>query len=498
MSNHSAEDWNNYNGASRPQGGVTHVAEVRRHGDKLVIPKDMTYAEAADFLGEYAEAMESEMCIQEEIPCLVFDGAIALKRAIEEIFGMAHQKSGMFSMARAIGVQVSRTESVQVPWSEIKLPGLEDGWITPSVNENAEGRIVFHVHAHVKGKFEEQVRKLISRVREIVAKESIYRGQAIQVQFRGANGRPLPMPEVSFLNLEGAITPIYQQGIESIITANVLTPIRNAASVKAAGIPLKRGVLLPGEYGTGKTLLAAHVARIAVENGWTFVYGSDVSEFADLLRFAGQYGPCVLFAEDIERIAGAERTDAVNKVLNLMDGVDTKNADLMVLLTTNHPEQVNRAMMRPGRIDVTIPILPPDAEAALRLVSHYANGQLDPDSDLTEVGERLSGLIPAVIREMVGRAQLWFITRTGSNENMLLTTQDLLGASEEVRLERDFYKSQEPDVRSTEERSGAALGTALGTALGHALRGNAVELAVSAGSNGHSGPTAVRALPASV
>src|SRR6185369_1993373 len=107
-----------------------------------------------------------------------------------------------------------------------------------------------------------------------------------------------------------------------------------------SGQSLKRGIAFVGDYGTGKTLLASDVARVAVENGWTFIYVKEPAELSEALRYAQQYQPVVVFAEDADRIAGPERTATVNALLNQLDGIDGKAARIMTIVTSNAPDKI--------------------------------------------------------------------------------------------------------------------------------------------------------------
>ena len=99
------------------------------------------------------------------------------------------------------------------------------------------------------------------------------------------------------------------------------------------------------------------------------------------------------------------------------------------MLTTNALENINPAMLRPGRLDAVIDVLPPDAEAAERLVRVYTGTDLDPTADLLPVGVALEGLIPAVIAEVVKRARLVELARRPVGVRGLTITAEALLSS---------------------------------------------------------------------
>jgi transitional endoplasmic reticulum ATPase len=166
------------------------------------------------------------------------------------------------------------------------------------------------------------------------------------------------------------------------------------------------GVLLEGEYGCGKTLVANLLARICTEYDWTYILCEKPSDLSRCVKVARRFEPCVVFCEDVDRaVSGTQRNEQIDAILNTIDGIEAKGTEIMVVLTTNHVEQLSPAMRRPGRLDVVVPVGPPDAEAVERMIGLYARSQLAFDADLTEVSDLLAGRTPAVIREVVERAK---------------------------------------------------------------------------------------------
>lgn len=97
------------------------------------------------------------------------------------------------------------------------------------------------------------------------------------------------------------------------------------------------------------------IGREANKKGITFIYCKDGSQFSNLLNTAKQYQPAVIFLEDIDEIGGGEDRDAsMNDILNTLDGVQTKGNTITTIFTTNHEQRINKALRRPGRIDVVM------------------------------------------------------------------------------------------------------------------------------------------------
>jgi transitional endoplasmic reticulum ATPase len=345
-------------------------------------------------------------------------------------------RSTMLDTASSIMVEISPGVTRAVPWGKFTIPGIE-GTVRTGTGHDDDGRVAFAIRADTIHAHEEELRELFVEARRIAAAESIYRGKAISIRFKDDDGDARDIPAISFVTPSQQI-PIFSRATERTIDANVLTPIRHANIARAAGIPLKRGTLLAGPYGTGKTLLAGMIAVEANANGWTFLYVPECTDLADALAFAQRYQPAVVFCEDVERIAGLERTDTVNELLNTLDGIGSKKDEIMLVLSSNHAEQINPAMRRPGRIDLVLHITPPDADACVRLLQHYGAGTLMPDTDLGRAGEMLAGFNPATVREAMERAKLEAIRRSGGKDPRIIG-EDVESVAETLRSERELF-----------------------------------------------------------
>lgn len=266
---------------------------------------------------------------------------------------------------------------------------------------------------------------------------------------------------------------ILSRDVEQIVSASLFTPIRQTKRCRELGIPLKRGVLLEGTYGTGKTLTAQVASKLCIENGWTFIYVTEIDDFSKALRFAKRYQPALVFAEDIDRASNdREADDNFNHVLNTIDGVDMKNTEIMVVLTTNFVEQIDKAMLRPGRLDAVISITAPDAEAVQRLLHLYGRNIIQDGANLSQVGKRLAGQIPAVVREVVERAKLASVDAGRDN----LSEQDLLVAANGMMMHMQLL-NEKKQVKMSEREKAAHI---LAGAIRHEEKGNGKSSAVAA------------------
>lgn len=390
----------------------TVVAEIVRTGEQLLIPEGMTLHQAMKLIQARIVYEDQETSIHRVYNVFPWDGAYALMRVLERKFGWAQSvpTPGFFgdTPPQMIAVQTGLDTSVNVAWGNMALPGIK-GVVTTGMAKE-EGRAVFRLSATVQRKYEAQIAELFQLVKEELEAHSLYRGKAITMRFKDDDGDPMAIPTLAFVDTRGIDrnTAIYNEDIHRALDVSLWTPIERALDCIANDIPLKRGILLGGTYGTGKTLTLTVAAALAAKEGITYVHVQRADELADAIRFARQYqSPAAIVAcEDIDRTTDGERTVEMDDLLNTIDGIDGKNSNIMVALTTNQIENINAAMLRPGRLDAIIEIRPPDAPTVERLIRRYLGNALPVNEDVTAAAEALKGEIPAVIAEVCKRAKL--------------------------------------------------------------------------------------------
>lgn len=394
-------------------GTPTAVAEVVHYGEKITLPEGMSLPDALSTILRRMEYMEKPVILQDVLDVFPYDGALALDHVLTEKYGWS-QATGTPSWfgevpPSLISVNTGPDQFVRVPWGGFQIPGIE-GQIAVGLEKTEAGRFKFKMIANIRRKDEATVNDVFLRTKQYLKTNSIYRGKAVKVKFCNDDGKALPMPEIEFIDtsmVEPEQLILSDEVFESIDT-NLFTPIRRVHDCLANDIPVKRGVLLGGSYGTGKTLAASVASRYATDTGVTYVYVPKAKELPEALEFAKQYQSpaCVVFCEDIDRVMSGERDAETDEILNLIDGIDVKSQHIIVVVTTNDLNAVETAMLRPGRLDAVIEVSPPDAKAVERLLRYYGRETILADTNLAEAGVLLDGQIPAVIAEVVNRAKL--------------------------------------------------------------------------------------------
>jgi transitional endoplasmic reticulum ATPase len=187
---------------------------------------------------------------------------------------------------------------------------------------------------------------------------------------------------------------------------------------------LKYGVLLEGGYGTGKTLLAFKLARIAIDNNWIFIYLKDPTQFAECVRMAQVIdhsgNGCVIFVEDIDQVTRGSREAALQDILNTLDGGDTKDMNVITIFTTNHINIINPTFLRGKRVDGIISMGSLDAKTAEAFIREsFRDGNYIIQEDLTEICEFIkdSKIVPAFMAVILERVKTRLILR-GQNTVM--------------------------------------------------------------------------------
>lgn len=389
-------------------------APILNQGRAIILPAEpeaMPPEKAIEALQRKIADENQPYDVHEIIDAYPTDAAIAFVKATKELYGFASPVSTWFSNPQMLSIKTGPgpDDVVQCPIGKFKLPGI-DSPINTQQYFTPKGP-AFVIYATVKKKDRHLLLELANKTREIVARESIYKGKAIRLEVDEEGALNLSsVPEFIDVSDTSESNLIFDENVTEQINTNILVPIKYTSTCKEQGIPLKRGVLLEGPYGTGKSLTARMTARVAQDNGWTFILLNRVQGLRAALEFANRYAPAVVFAEDIDRIAH-ERSEETNDLINTIDGVVSKRSEIMTILTTNHVDSLNPVILRPGRLDAVISLRAPNAKTVERLIRFYARDLVTEDTDLTGAGTELEGQIPASIRECVERAKLGMIGR---------------------------------------------------------------------------------------
>jgi cell division protease FtsH len=225
------------------------------------------------------------------------------------------------------------------------------------------------------------------------------------------------MPKTTFADVAGA-----DEAVEEL--QEIKEFLQEPAKFQAVGAKIPKGVLLYGQPGTGKTLLARAVAG---EAGVPFfsISGSDfvemfvgvgASRVRDLFEQAKANAPAIVFVDEIDAVGrhrGAgmggghdEREQTLNQLLVEMDGFDVTGG-VILIAATNRPDILDPALLRPGRFDRQIAVAAPDLAGREQILKVHSRGKpLAPGVDLTAVARRTPGFTGADLANCLNEAAL--------------------------------------------------------------------------------------------
>ena len=221
--------------------------------------------------------------------------------------------------------------------------------------------------------------------------------------------------------------------------------LHNPQKYTAIGAKLPKGALLVGSPGTGKTLLAKAVAGEADVpffsiSGSDFVemfVGMGASRVRDLFQQAAKVAPCIIFIDEIDAVgrsrdnrfgSNSEQEQTLNQLLSEIDGFESSKG-IVCLAATNRPEILDKALLRPGRVDRWIIVDRSNLQGRLdTLKVHTRKIRLSEDVDLRKIAQATAGAVGADLANLVNEAAL----RAVRHGRQAVNQEDLMVSFETV------------------------------------------------------------------
>jgi SpoVK/Ycf46/Vps4 family AAA+-type ATPase len=228
---------------------------------------------------------------------------------------------------------------------------------------------------------------------------------------RWSDSEPVAEPEIGTLGTAG-VTLADVGGLDEVkkrLHLSFLSPLRNPELSLRFGKSLRGGLLLWGPPGCGKTLIARALAgelgarfyEIGLSDVLDMWIGSSERNLRSIFDTARRNRPCLLFFDEMDALGqkrsqlrggGSAMRGVVNQMLAELDGANTDNEGVFVLAASNHPWDIDSALLRPGRFDRTVLVSPPDRAAREAILRFHLRGKPTESLNLAKVAKTTSGL----------------------------------------------------------------------------------------------------------
>jgi len=250
-------------------------------------------------------------------------------------------------------------------------------------------------------KDEKTLHNLSTEIKKWMKKHNFFRGEKLEYLPRGTLG----FLEYRKITWDSIIIP---KETKEKVMLNIIFMLNNEGLCKKHGIPWRRGILLAGIAGTGKTQLARVLCNIMNKNT-TIIWATpkalyDEEKIKLLFDAARYFAPSLLIIEDIDFIGKSRdfKSDPITgELLTQLDG-NAPNHGVFVLATTNRAELLDRALLeRPSRFDVKLVFELPDEEHRLKMVKYFSVGKQFKNVTFEELAKMTQGFTGAYIQEVI-------------------------------------------------------------------------------------------------
>ncbi|MEU7531626.1 AAA family ATPase [Saccharothrix sp. NPDC042600] len=239
--------------------------------------------------------------------------------------------------------------------------------------------------------------------------------------------------------------------VKKRLELSFLAPLRNPELSLRFGKSLRGGLLLWGPPGCGKTLIARALAgelganfyEIGLNDVLDMWIGSSERNLHGIFDTARRNRPCVLFFDEMDALGqkrsnlrggGSSMRGVVNQMLAELDGASTDNEGVFVLAASNHPWDIDTALLRPGRFDRSVLVLPPDVEAREAILRFHLRGRPVERVDLGKIAKATEGMSGADLALVCEQATESALDETmSSGRHSSITQRHLADAARSVR-----------------------------------------------------------------
>jgi hypothetical protein len=291
------------------------------------------------------------------------------------------------------------------------------------------------VSVEVMAPARQRAEAVVAELTGLMRERNVYRGRVLELgsrYFHDDEDAPLTVRTLPKITRDRIVLP---DGVLERIERQAFSIAEHAERLRASGRHLRRGLLLHGPPGTGKTMTAMYLAASMPGRTVVLLTGQSLGAVGASIDLATALQPAMVVLEDVDLVAMDrdfdEPTNAILfELLNGMDGLD-EDHDVLFVLSTNRADLLEPALAsRPGRIDEAVELPLPDADGRRRLIVLYGEGLGLGTVDDQLIAD-LDGVSPAFIRELLRRAAL--VAAEESEGPLRVTTDHLRRALEDLR-----------------------------------------------------------------
>jgi hypothetical protein len=269
-------------------------------------------------------------------------------------------------------------------------------------------------------------------------RQSVYRGKVVSPAIHSGAVTTIGFRAIKRVREDDLVLP---EAVRLLIDRAIVGFYRHKEALSGLGIELKRGVLLHGPPGTGKTSISLYLAGLLPDFTVCFVSGEQLLHPRAICQMARYLQPSMVVFEDIDLIALQRDANGLATVLgelmNQIDGCDPTDQVLFVMNTNSLDRLESAVRNRPGRVDQIIEVPLPDREARRLLLATFARGVRLPEGSLDRAVSALRDMSPAMIKEVVKRSVVTAVQRGGPGGEPALEEDDLVAAAEQVQALRE-------------------------------------------------------------
>lgn len=251
----------------------------------------------------------------------------------------------------------------------------------------------------------------------------------------------------------------------------IVSYIKDKSHYKDNELEVPKGILLTGDPGVGKTMFAKAFAN-EVNATLFFASGADFAELyvgvgakrvRNLFRNARMSAPAIIFIDEFDAIGNretmgndTERLSVVNQLLTEMDGLNKKE-DIFVIATTNYENKIDKALLRPGRIDKRINIPLPDKTTRKKIIQKYLGNYSVSDEDLETLGLRTQFYSGSSLKNLVDETKALHFKSNNKEKVILINVFSEVQENNLLGLKQNIEVKEEQEKRIAYHEIGHAL-----------------------------------------